>query len=432
MAALKNIRQFLKKHTVALLLLAVALTLSTGTLWAKYAQNVTVTKGLNLTVTMETKTYTIEKSKMGAALKGLATKPTTLMFIKGDDAVLAELTSKVDIAASDSGPIGVYQSKDKTTVYIAPSDGSSAVMYAPTDCSQFLYADNQVLGSSQLTEINLANLDTSHTTNMQNMFRGNWGLLVLSFGENFDTSNVTNMQYMFYSNKKLTSLDLSGFNTSNVTTMKAMFGGCGVLSTLDLRSFNTSKVTDMNWMFHWCYALTSINFGQTFYTSNVTDMGAMFTNCQTLTSLDLSSFNTAKVKDMGLMFNGCENLEVIYAGESFNTKSYSSSSTRVFYGCTKLKGGAGTTYSDSRVNKTYARIDGGTASPGYFTAKTATSNAKTVSLDLSGLTKITASTTDDVQQPGTAEAAPSAGAADTKTVWIDPRDLSNITADKAA
>ena len=432
-AALKNIRQFLKKHTVALLLLAVALTLSTGTLWAKYAQNVTVTKGLNLTVTMETKTYTVDKNKMRDALKALKDDaPTTLKFVKGNDAALTGLTSSASIQATGSGEIGVYLSADKTTVYIAPSDGSSAVMYAPTNCSQFLYADDKVLGSRQLTEINLVNLDTSHTTNMQDMFRGNWGLLVLSFGENFDTSNVTNMQYMFYSNKKLTSLDLSGFNTSNVTTMKAMFGGCDVLSALDLRSFNTSKVTDMNWMFHWCYALTSINFGQTFYTSNVTDMGAMFTNCRTLTSLDLSSFNTAKVKEMGLMFNGCENLEVIYAGESFNTKSYSSSSTRVFYDCTKLKGGAGTTYSDSRVNKTYARIDGGTARPGYFTAKTSTSNAKTVSLDLSGLTKITASTADDVQQPGTAETPPSADAPDTKTVWIDPRGLSNITADKAA
>lgn len=331
-AALKNIRQFLKKHTVALLLLAVALTLSTGTLWAKYAQNVTVTKGLNLTVTMETKTYTVDKDKMRDALKALKDDaPTTLKFVKGNDAALTGLTSSASIQATGSGEIGVYLSADKTTVYIAPSDGSSAVMYAPTDCYRFLYADDKVLGSRQLTEINLVNLDTSHTTNMQDMFRGNWGLLVLSFGENFDTSNVTNMQYMFYSNKKLTSLDLSGFNTSNVTTMKALFGGCEVLSTLDLRSFNTSKVTDMYWMFHWCYALTSINFGQTFYTSNVTDMKAMFTNCKTLTSLDLSSFNTAKVKDMSLMFNGCENLEVIYAGESFNTKSESSSSsTKVF------------------------------------------------------------------------------------------------------
>ena len=34
-----------------------------------------------------------------------------------------------------------------------------------------------------------------------------------------------------------------------------------------------------------------------------------------------------------------------------------------------LVGGAGTVYDSTKVDKTYARIDGGTSSPGYFTAK---------------------------------------------------------------
>ena len=34
-----------------------------------------------------------------------------------------------------------------------------------------------------------------------------------------------------------------------------------------------------------------------------------------------------------------------------------------------LSGGAGTTYNSSYIDKTYARIDGGTSSPGYFTSK---------------------------------------------------------------
>ncbi len=41
----------------------------------------------------------------------------------------------------------------------------------------------------------------------------------------------------------------------------------------------------------------------------------------------------------------------------------------MFKDSTKLQGGAGTTYNSSKIDKTYARIDGGTASPGYFTAK---------------------------------------------------------------
>ncbi|MCI7559653.1 MAG: hypothetical protein MSS76_06005 [Clostridium sp.] len=34
---------------------------------------------------------------------------------------------------------------------------------------------------------------------------------------------------------------------------------------------------------------------------------------------------------------------------------------------TLLVGGLGTTYNSSYVDKTYARIDGGTSNPGYFT-----------------------------------------------------------------
>ena len=37
---------------------------------------------------------------------------------------------------------------------------------------------------------------------------------------------------------------------------------------------------------------------------------------------------------------------------------------------TNLVGGAGTTYNSSKIDKTYARIDGGTSNPGYFTLKT--------------------------------------------------------------
>ena len=38
----------------------------------------------------------------------------------------------------------------------------------------------------------------------------------------------------------------------------------------------------------------------------------------------------------------------------------------LFYS-TLLVGGLGTTYNSSYVDKTYARIDGGTSRPGYFT-----------------------------------------------------------------
>ena len=111
-------------------------------------------------------------------------------------------------------------------------------------------------------------------------------------------------------------------------------------TTLDLSSFNTSKVTSMRSMFYYSAA----------------------------TTLDLSSFNTSKVTEMTYMFYNNTNLKTIYASDKFNTNAVTSSD-RMFYNTTNLVGGAGTTYNSSYVDKTYARIDGGTSSPGYFTLK---------------------------------------------------------------
>ena len=84
--------------------------------------------------------------------------------------------------------------------------------------------------------------------------------------------------------------------------------------------------------------------------------------------LDLSSFNTSNVTDMSHMFQDTTNLKTIYVSSNYNTnKVYSS--TSMFRDCTNLVGGQGTTYNSTKIDKTYARIDGGTSSPGYFTLK---------------------------------------------------------------
>ena len=69
-----------------------------------------------------------------------------------------------------------------------------------------------------------------------------------------------------------------------------------------------------------------------------------------------------------LEYDGFSNENAIYAGDNFNTNAVTSSSN-MFYNTTNLVGGAGTTYNSSFVDKTYARIDGGTSKPGYFTLK---------------------------------------------------------------
>ena len=216
-------------------------------------------------------------------------------------------------------------------------------------------------------------------------------LLSITGMEYLNTSQVTYMSSMFYNCNKLESLDLSHFNTSLVTDMGSMFGNCQSLTTLDLSSFNTSNVTNMNGLFYNCHGLENLNV-TSFNTSKLTSMylmfsgcrqlesldlssfniekvtmlASMFTNCSKLKILDLTNFNTSKVTNMSQMFLYCGDLVTIYVGDGWSTAAVTSDGN-MFYGCTNLVGGQGTTYDDSHVDKAYARIDGGPSNPGYFT-----------------------------------------------------------------
>ena len=215
--------------------------------------------------------------------------------------------------------------------------------------------------SSQATTLDVSNFDTSKVTDMSSMF-SNSKATTLDVS-NFDTSNVSNMRLMF-SSSQATTLDVSNFDTSKVTNMSSMFSSSKAI-TLDVSSFNTSKVTDMSSMFSNSKAAT-LDVSN-FDTSKVTNMRLMFYSSQA-TTLDVSNFDTSKVTDISKMFYNSTKLKTIYASNKFNTDAVTSSSN-MFNNCTSLVGGQGTKYDSTKVDKTYARIDGGTSNPGYFTSK---------------------------------------------------------------
>lgn len=182
-----------------------------------------------------------------------------------------------------------------------------------------------------------------------------------------DTSRVNSFASMFYGCRMLANIDVSNFDTSNATGMSSMFYGCISLTSLDLSSFDTSKVTSFTSMFGKCLSLASINVSS-FNTSIAKSTREMFDNCDSLTSLDLSNFDTSLVTNMSYMFRGCDNLVTIFASSQFVTTQVSNSSS-MFRDSRVLVGGAGTGYSGSHTDKTYARIDNPPDAPGYFTAK---------------------------------------------------------------
>ena len=216
-----------------------------------------------------------------------------------------------------------------------------------------------MFADTSLTSLNVSNFNTSKVTDMSCMFvGGKFTILDLS---NFDTSNVDNMGGMFI-DSQVKTLDLSNFDTSNVTEMWRMFDGAQATKIV-LSSFNTSNVTNMYQMFSKSH-VNNLDLSN-FNTSKVTDMNRMFWSTYS-TTIDVSSFDTSKVTDMNSMFYGGDNLETIYASSKFVTTAVSDSEV-MFEGSTSLVGGAGTKYNSSYTDKTYARIDGGTSNPGYFT-----------------------------------------------------------------
>ena len=173
-------------------------------------------------------------------------------------------------------------------------------------------------------------------------FYDNPNVTQVVFDPSFAQARPTSTAYWLYGMTKLTTITgINYLNTSNVVFMSYMFGGCQKLTNLNLRGFNTSKARDFQ---------------------------SMFYNCVKLTSLDLSSFNTSGVYFMPEMFYNCSNLTTIIVSDNWSTESTSSEYTNdMFKYCTKLVGGAGTTYDPNHVDMDYAHIDGGPSNPGYLT-----------------------------------------------------------------
>ncbi len=160
----------------------------------------------------------------------------------------------------------------------------------------------------------------------------------------------------------------SSFADARPVTTYSWFCEMGnLVSITGLNYLNTSELINIHGMFWGCTKLSSLDLS-ILNTSNIRDMSCLFSDCTGLTSLDLSSFTTTNLQTVGFMFSDCTNLRTIYVGYGWNPAPRTES-TSMFYNCTSLVGGQGTTFNPSHVNIDYAHIDGGPSNPGYFTAK---------------------------------------------------------------
>ena len=282
-------------------------------------------------VGVETNVITNTESNISSTSKFLNTEVprqniTTLKVV--DNLDIPEGATVVDVSKNGDNTIKMWYNEADANGNYDITIGSNNTIYAnPSSLGLFSNLTN-------VTSIDLSNMDTSGMTNMSNMFSDNTSLTNITFGDNFNTANVINMSGMFKNCTILKTIDLSSFDTSNATIMASMFMNCQGLQNLDLKSFNTSNVTNMLYMFYNCSSLTSLDLSS-FNTSNVERMDAMFYNCSSLISLDLSNFDTSKITDMTYMFNRCKSLTNINLS-SFDTSNVSSLYD-AFAGLTSLK-----------------------------------------------------------------------------------------------
>jgi surface protein len=141
-----------------------------------------------------------------------------------------------------------------------------------------------------------------------------------------------NLTYFLSGFGALTTANLALLDSSSTTRMDNMFYVCLSLKSLNISNFNTLNLTDMSWMFQYCYSLNTLNVSN-FDTSKVTNMLDMFYGCKSLTSLDLTSFNTSAVTDFTNMFNSSTKLTSIKATTGKWVISSGAKTTNMFTGC---------------------------------------------------------------------------------------------------
>ena len=323
----------------------------------------TVPAVLNISLPENAYKFFSELKKMTYAdLRGIKTSSVTNMsYMFYNCAILKEL----NISTFDTSKVTTFGNMFYYCYVLETVDVSSF------DTSNVTLMNDVFAFCRALPALDLHNWNTEKVTSMAGMFHECEALTELDVSS-FDTSKVTNMWLMFDTCSSLTSItmDPQKFDTSSVTNMSSMFFGCSNLQALDVTHFNTTNVTQMEKMFNSLEKITELDLSS-FDTSNVTTMESMFNSCKALTYIDLSSFDTSKVEKMKGMFRYSNKLETIIVSPSFTTSAVTDSGENMFANCsTHLKGGATTPTqwsSSNPTDKTYAKIDGGTSDPGYFT-----------------------------------------------------------------
>ena len=131
-------------------------------------------------------------------------------------------------------------------------------------------------------------------------------------------------------------------------------------ATIQLQADSSNLLKD-------CVKFTGMDI-RGFDTSLVTKFDSMFEGCYNVRYIYLSTFTNTSAQSAISMFKGCENLGEIIATADFDlsTKLDATTGENIFNGCNSLTGGSGSAYTTYGDGYSYAKLDSGSSSPGYF------------------------------------------------------------------
>lgn len=289
------------------------------------------------------------------------------------------------------------------------------------------YMDEMFQFCGNLKWVDLSGFNTSKVTDMTRLFWGCYNLQYVIVSKDWSTASLTKSDGMFGDCEKLHGSKGTAYNAECIDVTYARIDGGvdapGYFTGVGETPIKASEIyvsvkdgvakfchddaypddflplrsgeDDANWTSDIIKSITKVIFDDSFRdveptrcdywfcgfenlteisgmkenlnTEHVLHMEYMFYGCSSLTSLDLSGLNTAEVINMEKMLAACSNLKYIYVDEDWDV-SFVSNSSYMFSWDPNLYGGQGSSPNELEVyDVRYARIDGGTDAPGYFT-----------------------------------------------------------------
>lgn len=202
-------------------------------------------------------------------------------------------------------------------------------------------------------------------TTLKSLFHGNCSITKIK-PPKITAPNLKDTSFAFSGLGEITEIDLADFDTSGVENMQAMFSGnsSGFMKNQHVKiSLNTSNVKNMSKLFYDTYVsyldLSDLDV------HNVTNFSSTF-DYTWLYEVDLTNWNTSSATDMSYMFSGSTWITKIYASDSFVTTNVTKYNN-IFALGESYRGQTGSSVPASSI--AHARIDGGSAAPGAFWRK---------------------------------------------------------------